>query len=238
MVASPLSPFVHHVALPAILAGVLVGAGTAAFDSPAALFVGMNLYLILLAVTLLAAGPERRRNFGAANRITLLRGALTAILSGAAAAGPALDTDHFWIATGGAVFALALDGVDGWIARRTGQADAFGARFDMEVDALLILVLSVLLWTGNRAGIWVLVAGLLRYAFVLAGRAWPWVARPLPPRRRRQAACAAGVALLTAALVPALPAGIATAAAATGTALLAASFAIDLAWLVRATRQD
>ena len=39
--------------------------------------------------------------------------------------------------------ALALDGVDGQVARRTGTASELGARFDMEVDAFLILVLSV-----------------------------------------------------------------------------------------------
>ena len=42
-----------------------------------------------------------------------------------------------------AVAALALDAVDGWVARRTRTASAFGARFDGEVDAFLILVLSV-----------------------------------------------------------------------------------------------
>ena len=40
------------------------------------------------------------------------------------------------------VVALALDGVDGWVARRNGTS-ALGARFDGEVDAFLILVLSV-----------------------------------------------------------------------------------------------
>ena len=39
--------------------------------------------------------------------------------------------------------ALALDLIDGWIARRTDTATAFGARFDGEVDAFLILALSV-----------------------------------------------------------------------------------------------
>ena len=39
--------------------------------------------------------------------------------------------------------ALALDGVDGRVARRTETVTAVGARFDMEVDAFLILVLSV-----------------------------------------------------------------------------------------------
>ena len=39
--------------------------------------------------------------------------------------------------------ALALDGVDGWVARRTRTVSALGARFDMEVDAFLVLMLSV-----------------------------------------------------------------------------------------------
>ncbi|GAA4940924.1 hypothetical protein GCM10023238_03240 [Streptomyces heliomycini] len=39
--------------------------------------------------------------------------------------------------------ALILDGVDGKVARRTGTSTPLGARFDMEVDAFLILVLSV-----------------------------------------------------------------------------------------------
>ena len=38
--------------------------------------------------------------------------------------------------------ALLLDAVDGGVARRTGTVSGFGARFDMEVDAFLILVLS------------------------------------------------------------------------------------------------
>ena len=37
--------------------------------------------------------------------------------------------------------ALVLDVVDGWVARRTRTSTAFGARFDGEVDAFLILVL-------------------------------------------------------------------------------------------------
>ena len=40
----------------------------------------------------------------------------------------------------GAAAVVALDGVDGWIARRIGRTTVFGARFDMEVDAALMLV--------------------------------------------------------------------------------------------------
>ena len=42
-----------------------------------------------------------------------------------------------------ASLALALDFVDGQVARRTGTASALGARLDGEVDAFLILALSV-----------------------------------------------------------------------------------------------
>lgn len=227
----------RHAVWPAAMGAVLVGSGAASFDEPVGLVLGFNLYLLLLAVVLTAAGPERRRDFGAANRITLLRGALTSILAAAAVAGPMLDLRGLWLAAGCGALALALDGLDGWLARRTGRADAFGARFDMEVDALLVLVLAVLLWSSAIAGAWVLAAGLLRYAFVLAGWLWPWIARPLPSSRRRRAACAGGVGLLAAALVPALAPDIAAAAAALGTGLLAASFAIDLVWLARAARQ-
>ncbi len=85
--------------------------------------------------------------------------------------------------------AAALDGVDGWIARRTRTASAFGARFDMETDALLILVLSALVWRSGKAGAWVLASGLMRYAFVAAATIWPWMQEPLEPSRRRQAVC-------------------------------------------------
>src|SRR5690348_12826582 len=39
--------------------------------------------------------------------------------------------------------ALAVDLVDGWVARHTESASELGARFDGEVDAFLLLVLSL-----------------------------------------------------------------------------------------------
>jgi phosphatidylglycerophosphate synthase len=41
------------------------------------------------------------------------------------------------------VVALALDAVDGQVARRTGTANSLGGHFDGEVDAFLILLLSI-----------------------------------------------------------------------------------------------
>lgn len=55
------------------------------------------------------------------------------------------------------IVALVLDGGDGRVARRTGTTSALGARFDMEVDALLVLVLS--LHVARDLGPWVLAIG-------------------------------------------------------------------------------
>lgn len=74
---------------------------------------------------------------------------------------------------GMAVLNLLLDVVDGWLARRTGQSSEFGARYDVETDALLVLTLSVLLFTRGIAGSWVIVAGLWRYLYVLAPVCFP-----------------------------------------------------------------
>ena len=87
-----------------------------------------------------------------------------------------------------AVVALALDAVDGWVARRTGTASPLGARFDGEVDAFLILVLSV--YVARSAGAWVLAIGAARYAFLAAGWLLPWMREPLPPRYWRKVVAA------------------------------------------------
>ena len=111
--------------------------------------------------------------FGAANQVTVARGALVALLAG-------LIGEHTvagapWLALALATVVAVFDGVDGWLARRTGMASDFGARFDMETDALLILVLALLAWQFGKAGVWVLSSGLLRYGFVAAGLALPWM---------------------------------------------------------------
>jgi phosphatidylglycerophosphate synthase len=71
-----------------------------------------------------------------------------------------------------------MDGVDGWVARRTGTASAFGARFDMETDALLILVLSVLVWQHDKAGAWVLPRRVGVSGFAIHGRIHPAATNP------------------------------------------------------------
>jgi hypothetical protein len=88
-----------------------------------------------------------------------------------------------------ASIALALDFVDGWLARRTATRSALGAQLDGEVDAFLILVLSI--EVAPIAGGWVLLIGLARYLFLAAGWAFPWLRAPLPRRDWRKTVTAA-----------------------------------------------
>jgi len=109
--------------------------------------------------------PDGR--FGAANWVTSLRLLLEAsMLMGLAAAAS-------WLPATFVLLILALDGLDGWLARRFGTSSAFGAHFDMEVDAFLVLATSVLLWRSGKCGAWILTAGVLRYAYVSCCALWP-----------------------------------------------------------------
>ena len=174
------------------------------------------------------------KGLGLANRVTLARGALTAFVLALAGA-PAVVAEA-WIALAAALAALMLDHVDGRLARARGETSAFGARFDMETDALLLLGLSVLVWQYDKAGAWVLAAGALRYVFVACGWVLPWLARPLPPRRRRQAVCVVQTAALLVALAPVVAAPVSAVVAAAGLAALVVSFAIDVLGLARLRR--
>ena len=128
--------------------------------------------------------------------------------------------------------ALALDAVDGQVARRTGTATRLGARIDGEADAFLILVLSI--FVSRDYGSWVLAIGAFRYAFGLAGWLMPWLAAPLPPRFwRKVVAAVQGIVLTVAASgVPGRLTGMI--AVAVALLLLAESFGRDVRWLYRA----
>jgi phosphatidylglycerophosphate synthase len=171
------------------------------------------------------------RRFGPANQLTLLRAALVALLVGLL--GEAGTSAVACSAVGTGLLASALDGLDGRIARRSGLSSRFGARFDMETDALLIAVLAVLAWQHDKAGSWVLVAGFMRYGFLLAGTFLPWMRRPLPPSRRRQGVCVLQILTLLASLLPVLTAPWSALVAALGVAALCWSFALDGLWLAR-----
>lgn len=195
--------------------------------------------LIATFVVLDLARHAPHQRFGVANSVTLTRAAVTALLWGVVGetvlGGGDLTPGLRWLLAIAAAAALLLDGVDGWLARRSGMASDFGADFDLEVDTLFVLALSLLVY-GTGVGIWVLASGLMRYGFVLAGWVLPAFAAPLLPLRRRKVISAVQGAVLVAALAPILPVEAASALCLVGLALLTYSFAADVLWLSKAKR--
>jgi len=166
-----------------------------------------------------------RGGFGVANAVTMLRLILALVMGAATPAAPGLALAAALVAV------FALDATDGWIARRLGLASAFGALFDIESDALLVLVAGLQLWQRGRFGVWILTAGLLRYLYVLALALAPPPAGHVPRSRLgRLAFISLGVGL-TAGFAVDGAAG--TALAALGTAAVVASFARSFLWSYR-----
>jgi phosphatidylglycerophosphate synthase len=192
---------------------------------------------LLLSTGLLVAGLARRgsRRLGPANAVTATRSALVGLLVALVASSPGHAVAPALL-IGIAAPALALDAVDGLVARRTGSVSELGARFDMEVDAFLLLVLGAA--ATPLLGPWVLAIGLMRYAFVAAAVLLPWMRATLPPRywRKVVTACCGIASAVGAAGV--LPAGAASAVGAAALLLLVESFGRDVIWLARRARRD
>ncbi|MFF9768030.1 CDP-alcohol phosphatidyltransferase family protein [Streptomyces sp. NPDC014636] len=207
--------------------------GSAIGMGPAGWLTGLAFAFATWAVLSRALHRSPLRSFGPANRVTLGRatlvGGVTALVADSFESAPPVT-----LLVALTAVALLLDGVDGKVARRTGTSTALGARFDMEVDAFLILVLSV--YVSTRLGPWVLLIGGMRYAFVAAARVAPWLTAPLPPSfARKTVAAIQGVCLLVAGaeLLP-RPANLAIVLLALGS--LVWSFGRDVLWLWRAFR--
>jgi phosphatidylglycerophosphate synthase len=132
--------------------------------------------------------------------------------------------------------ALALDFVDGWVARRARTTVTLGAQFDGEVDAFLFLVLSV--YVARSVGIWVLAIGAARYVFLVAGWPLPWMRALLPPRYWRKVVAATQGIVLTVAAAGILPPAVTEGALVVALVLLAESFARDVGWLWGHRRAD
>jgi phosphatidylglycerophosphate synthase len=178
----------------------------------------------------LARGILRHRphRLGPADWVTLGRATL-AVGVAALVADSFDEPAHVTMLVTLSAVALALDAVDGWVARRSKTESKLGARFDGEVDAFLILVLSV--YVARSAGPWVLTIGAARYAFFAAGWLLPWLREPLPPRYWRKVVAAIQGIALTIAAAELLPPALTQAALVGALALLCESFGRDVWWL-------
>ncbi|GAA4252724.1 CDP-alcohol phosphatidyltransferase family protein [Dactylosporangium darangshiense] len=216
----PVVGLIFHFAVLAVLAAS-VGLGAAGW------VVGLTAGI----VTFVALGRGLQRSgaqtFGAANWVTMTRAGL---VGGVAA----LTADSFSRGVPVAVLcamsavALALDAVDGNVARRTGGVTALGARFDMEIDAWLILVLSA--FVAESVGAWVLAIGAMRYVIGIANWLLPWLRGTVPPRYWRKVVAAMQGVTLAVAASGILPIAVATAAVAISLLFLVESFGSELLW--------
>jgi len=226
-----------------VAAGTLVLAMTTSLIATASSMGGLFVfgtfasYGLAVSVIVTHAGSHHPYStFGLANAVTLLRLLIVCQFVGLGlhimAAG-VVSPLSAWLFCSLAMVERMLDGIDGYIARKQGIESAFGARFDMEVDALQILALSAVAFMLDKAGAWVLAGGLLRYAFLAAGVLWPAFSAPLPASFRRKAVAVIQGLTLAALLAPIVLPPFSTLAAAMALTLLLYSFTVDTLWLLR-----
>ena len=220
--------------------GVVVAVSAAARLGAISWLVGTTVAtgLVLLADRAFHGRPGR--SFGPADHVTMTRASL-------ACASAALVTDALLRPVGRgtspalvllvalATTGLALDWVDGRVARATGTVTSLGARFDMEVDAFLVLVLS--LNATRTLGAWVLSIGLARYALLAAERVLPFLRRPVPVRHWSKVVAATQGVVLTVVAADLLPPRASTVAVVLALGLLAESFAHQVRRLWRTRRE-
>jgi phosphatidylglycerophosphate synthase len=183
--------------------------------------------LVLLALP----GSHRFIRMGPANHTTLVRGAMVALLAGMLGEQGTRSSSTAAVIVSSTT--MVLDGLDGWIARRSGMATQFGARFDMETDAAFVAVLSLLVWQADKAGAWVLLSGLMRYLFAGVVAMVPRLQRPVPASMRGKTIAVLQMIALVLALAPFCRQPLSQWVAAAGLMALVVSFCLDFIWLLR-----
>jgi phosphatidylglycerophosphate synthase len=167
----PTPPSTHDEVIHALVCGIGYVLAVLSGHSPWLALAGVAAFVRFV----IRAGIGSTAALGWPNFITIIRVGLIV----AFALVPAMPT---FLCGCLALVVFALDGLDGWVARRTGTATRFGAALDSEADAFFVAAMSIRAWTANVAGPWVLIAGTLRYAFVLS--LWIRPARAPVPRSR------------------------------------------------------
>jgi len=166
--------------------------------------------------------------------LTLIRAVFATILAGfVPIAADITSLGILWAIAIAATVTLCMDGLDGYLARKKGLSSEFGARFDMETDALLALIITLFLWQSDKLGVWVLGLGLMRYAFLTTAIWLAPLRRDLYPSLRRKTICVVQVGALCLMLLPLLSSFQAAVVGLLALISLTYSFAVDIAWLLR-----
>ena len=158
---------VPWVALMMAVGAALVGAGGLLIAGLVTIWSVLAALAVVLIGSALIATHRRDSRLGWANGFTLARlvgtswiAAITGTWLSAPPSAPGIAAVIMV-----AVVCLALDGVDGKVARARGEASDFGARFDLETDAAMIMILCVAVAAQGSVGWWVLAIGLARYVY-------------------------------------------------------------------------
>jgi phosphatidylglycerophosphate synthase len=223
----------NQVAIGSVAQGIVLAAlGWSVGLTPLGWIVGVGTAVAMTLFIGRALVRSGRSALGPANQVTWARGTLVCAVAGLVADG-FVRTERVGAIVVLSAVALMLDNVDGRVARRAGVASSLGARFDMEVDAFLILVLSV--DVSASLGAWVLAIGAMRYTLAAAEVVTPWLRAPVPVRYWRKVVAAVQGVVLAVAASHLLPRTAAAVTVAVALALLAESFGRDVWWLSRQT---
>lgn len=189
-----------------------------------ALAAGWLIYLLATAWVARNLHRHSHARFGAGNAVSLLRLVVLCLLVMLLAA----SRHGGWLVLTMAILFLLLDGVDGYAARRDGTCSPFGARFDIELDALFVLLACGWLWWAGKAQAWVLLGGMPHYLFLFGRYWWPGCRRSLAPSRRRGTIGMVQAGVLTGCLAPITGPPLTTLALGLALLLVAISFWLDL----------
>ena len=206
--------------------------GGSSMPKDAALATATLLMLGSVAVVMaLRRGAYPHARLGLCNVVTVTRGAGICILAGLIFVPHALN-GLGWLLLMLAGLTLALDGLDGWLARRSGLRSDFGARFDVEADVAFAIVLALLAWQADKVGLWFVALGLLRPAFLAASMLLPALRVPLPDAYWRKAMAAMQMSVQVALLAPFVQPPVSALIAGTLLLVMVLSFAVDIRWLL------
>jgi phosphatidylglycerophosphate synthase len=216
---------------PIVLGAALVGWQLSWLSASTATF-------CFLVLGTLVARHSRARTFSVADVVTLVRGLGVCFIAGLAlqALAGGLTRQGLLTMIIMGTLCLVLDGVDGWVARARREASAFGARFDVETDAAMLVVLSIAVAALGIAGWWVLAIAGLRYGYVAMSLLVPALRTPLPYRYSGKVIAVAQAVALLAALTFRLTYGehwVSTAFLLAALASLCWSFGRSVMWQLR-----
>ena len=197
--------------------------------------ISVSVWLIISSLMLTGLKYHPHKLFGWGNRVTAGRAAVTTLLAGFTPVASQIPAESIWLwlIALTATCTLCLDGLDGYLARKTKLTSAYGARFDMETDALLGLVITLFVWQSGKVGPWILALGLMRYVFLAASIVFAQLRAPLFPSLRRKTVCVIQVGALCLMLCPWIKADAASAIGAAALFCLSWSFLVDTTWLFR-----